>query len=489
MMKRLIRLLFRFFILTATIVVGIMVVNTLGENSRQLKIEPIEEIAVNDDVVQRLSDAVKIKTISRVGSLDTLQFLLMDSFVIKNYPLVNKHMSRIDLDNHSILLKWAGKQSNLSPILLLAHLDVVDVEEATKDQWEVPPFSGQVKDGFIWGRGTMDDKVSVLGLLEAAEKLLAKGYIPNRTVYFAFGEDEEIGGKEGAQKAAAYFKEKGINFEYVLDEGLVVIKNALPGLDPAVAMIGVAEKGYTTLQLTARIEDCGHSSMPPQTTAIGLLSESIRRLEIDPFPGKIDGVVGQMFDYLGPEMNQPFKTVFANRWLTEGLLVNNLSGSAATSALIRTTTAPTIINAGVQENVLPCEANATINFRILPGENIASVIERVNQVIADERVKVKEVSHGNNPLPISPTNTLGFKALQRSIQEIYTETVVAPGLVLATTDSRHFTAVSDNIYRFLPLYLEKSDLGRIHGANERIDIEQYKQGIRFYHQLLLNSTK
>lgn len=373
----------------------------------------------------------------------------------------------------------------------MGHLDVVPVEGKSEHQWTEQPFSGKVQDGYIWGRGALDDKSSVFGILEAVELLLQKNYAPERTVYLAFGHDEEVSGINGAIRIAAWLQQQGVQAEYVLDEGLVVLEQALPGLEQPLAMIGVAEKGYTTLRLTAKLPEGGHSSMPPQGTAIGILSQALVTLENEPFPAKIDGATAGLLRYAGPETWLPYKVLFANLWLTGGVLMGQLGKEPAANAIIRTTTAPTMLQGGVRENVLPTEATAVINFRILPGETVESVRAYVQETIDNERITVEimQEEFSSNPSPISATNTFGFEVLQRSMQEVFPDVVVAPALVVGATDSRHYSQLTNNIYRFMPVQLTKADLKRIHGIDERISVEQYKQMIRFYRQLILNSCK
>jgi carboxypeptidase PM20D1 len=248
-----------------------------------------------------------------------------------------------------------------------------------------PPFSGDVRDGYIWGRGTLDDKVSAFGILEAVEMLLQAGYQPNRSIYIAFGHDEEVGGTNGAKEIAQFFKDQGITFEFVVDEGSIILNNALKGLQPPLAMIGIAEKGYTTVTLTAQGEG-GHSSMPPPHTAIGILSKAICRLEDNPMPASTEGPLSLMLETLAPEMQQPYRTVFSNLWLFEGVLKRQLSAGNASNAIVRTTTAPTMLQAGIKDNVLPTTASATVNFRIRPTETVDDVLRHVRHIIADERI-------------------------------------------------------------------------------------------------------
>ena len=378
----------------------------------------------------------------------------------QQYPLCDSLLEKSVINEFSLVYKWTGKNSKLAPILLMGHSDVVPVEGESLKQWTEDPYGGKISKGYIWGRGTLDDKVNVLGILEATERLLLEGYQPMRTVYFAFGHDEEIGGKNGAQAIARRFQQQGLEFEYILGEGMVILEKAMPGIDPTLALIGIAEKGYATLELTAKIEKGGHSSMPPSTTAIGLLSQAIKHLENQPFPARIDGPTKLLFDYVGPEMNWPNKAIFANLWLFKTLLINQLSKAPTTNAVIRTTTATTMIRGGVKDNVLPTEAKAWINFRIYPGETVDDVIAQVQNTIKEPLITIKsnqESVFTNNPSPVSEIESFGFMVLQRSIKEIFPGVIVAPSLVIAATDARHYSQLSKNIYRFSPLQLNNED--------------------------------
>jgi len=269
-----------------------------------------------------------------------------------------------------------------------------------------------------------------------------------------------------------------------------VIDDALPGLEQPLAMIGLAEKGYLSLELIARLPEGGHSSMPPAQTAVGVLSQAISQLQNNPFPAQIAGATRELFMYAGPEMNWPVRAVFANLWLTEGLLISQLSKTNTTAAMIRTTTAPTMVRAGVKDNVLPTEARAVINFRILPGETTETVINRVHRVIGDDRVTVAPLdSNIFNPAPVSETSTFGFQVIHKTIGQLYPEAVVAPSLVIGATDSRHYQEVALQTYRFRPIQLEQADISGIHGIDERISVANYEKSIQWYYQLLRNSTE
>jgi len=490
-MKRPIRLLFRLLLFAGLIFAGILTINTISFSSKQLFIEAVEKIPIDEEVVARFAQAIQIPSVSHPSSIDTAAFRKLATFIQTSYPLIDSFLEKEPVSEYSFVFKWQGKNPKLNPLLLMAHMDVVPVEASSLEKWNEPPFSGNIRDGFIWGRGTMDDKLSGFGLLEAISLLLEVDYRPQRTVYLAFGQDEEVGGENGAKRIAANFKKQGIEFEFVLDEGALVAEDAMPGLDKPLAMIGVAEKGYATLELRAQLKEGGHSSMPPAETAVGLLSSAILKLQNNPFPAKIDGAVGSMFRYVGPEMNFPYKVLFANLWCTKGLIMSQLAKTSSSRAMIRTTAAPTMIRGGFKENVLPTNATATVNFRILPGETVESVMDYVRETIDDERVAVSlpEGSFGDNPSEVSSTESFGFQVIQTTIKQLFPDAVVAPSLVIAATDSRHFSEVSKHIYRFLPIQILKKDTKRFHGIDERVSFENYKQAVRFYRQLILNACR
>lgn len=489
-MKKVLRLLSRLFIFVLIGIVGIVGVKTFMFTSRQVPVDAVPRTEIPDEAVDHLSTAIQFPTISRSGRIDTSAFLDLDTFLRATYPNVDTLLEFTPI-NLSKVYKWPGKNPKLAPVLLLGHMDVVPIEEATIEKWEHPPFSGAIADGYIWGRGTIDDKMSVIGLLEAVEALLKQDYSPERSLYLAFGHDEEIGGKDGAQSIAAHFEKQGIQFEYVLDEASMIIQDALNGLDEPLAMIGIAEKGYVTLTLTASLENGGHSSMPPKETAVGILGAALSELQDNPCPAKIEGATKEFLTYVGPEMPLLYKALFANTWLTKGLLVQQFNNDPAAAALLRTTTAPTMLRGGVKENVLPSRASAKINFRIFPGETIETVKDYVREVVNDKRVIVAESigSFQGDPSPVSNTDAFGFQVLQKTTQEIFPTTVVAPSLVIAGTDSRHYINVCKNIYRFSPIQIKKEDLKRFHGINERLSVENFKTSIQFYQQLIQNSCK
>ncbi len=470
--------------LLLVLLVVVLAVNTLRFSSKQINAAPASLPAINEAVVQKLAESVRIQNISYddTSTRDHAAFKKMDQFLIDHYPLCEANLQKETVGDYSLLYTWKGSNPKLKPALLMAHLDVVPFEN--EKNWEKPPFSGLVEDGMIWGRGTLDDKCSVLGILEAVELLLQEKFNPQRTTYLAFGYDEEVYGS-GAAQIAALLKQRGIQLDFVLDEGLVITQGMMPGIDDPIALIGISEKGFANIELSVQSAG-GHSSMPPKETAIGILSNAVAAVEANPMPQKIGGPVKMMFDYAGPEMGFPLKTVIANRWLFGSILKSQLANGASTNATTRTTTAPTMLQGSKKANVLPSEAKAVINFRILPGETTADVLAHVKNAVADKRVQVQAVGAPSEPAPIASIESEAYEAIATTIRQVFENVAVAPALTVATTDSRKYVAIADNVYRFLPVTLTSEDLSRIHGANERISVAAYKKVIQYYYQLIKN---
>ncbi len=491
-MKFFLRKVFRLLLVLVFILLCIIIVKTVTFSSKQNQTASISPITVDPQAKNRFAQALRAATVSYPSRIDTAMFVELLEHIDSNYLLVDSLLEKERINDFSLIYKWPGKNAKLKPVLLMGHTDVVPVEETSKGSWTEAPFSGIIKNDEIWGRGTLDDKLNVFGVLEAIEALLKTNYQPNRTLYLAFGHDEEVGGTHGAQAQVAWFQQRGIDFEYILDEGSIILEEALPGLTAPVALVGVGEKGYATLTLSVNLEQGGHSSMPPQATAIGILAKALTTLEANPFPARIDGATQELFEYTGPEMDLPYKAIFANLWLFKPLLTKQLSKAPTSNAVLRTTTAITMIRGGIRDNVLPTTAAAKINFRILPGETVETVMAYLRETINDERVIVSQgegEGFASNPSKLSSTNSFGYNVIQNTIQELFPAAVVAPSLVIAGTDSRHYEMLSDNIFRFTPMQLSKRDLKRIHGINEKISVANYEQVIRFYQQLINNSCK
>ncbi|MEM6344108.1 MAG: M20 family peptidase [Bacteroidota bacterium] len=492
-MKKLLKRISAFIGILLVLLIATLLLKTVLFSSKQIAISPVEPRLGDMAAAERLAQAIRIPTNSWTSSrIDTPAFVAFVDYVEQTFPLVDSMLARELVNDYSLLYHWRGTNPSLDPILLMAHYDVVPVEEASLSAWEQGPYSGLIKDGMIWGRGAMDDKMTVIAVLETAERLLREGFQPERGLYFAFGHDEEVSGLRGAGSMSKILAEQNVRLAYVLDEGGMSIQNAMSGLDKPLSVVGVAEKGYLSLTLRAEIADGGHSSMPAKETAVSVLSNAIVRLSENPLPSRLhDPLSQQMFDYLGPEMAFGTKMVFANRWLFSSVVETQLSADPKTNATIRTTTAPTMINGGVKDNVLPTEANAQINFRLMPGDNQKSVIAYVKKIISDERVSVEPygASIYAEASPVSPTDAFGFKMIQQTIGEIMPTSVVIPNLSVGATDARYYTGLSDQVYRYSPMLVSSKDLTRIHGIDERLSVENYLRMIAFYDRLIRISCK
>jgi carboxypeptidase PM20D1 len=472
------------------ILVAILLVRTAHFTSKQVYVEPVPAVALDAEAAAaRLADALRLPTLSHLdpAQRNEAAFAALNDYLIHTFPLVHAALSREAVGQCGVLYTWLGSDSGLKPILLMGHMDVVPVEPGTEGDWKHPPFAGEIADGYIWGRGAIDNKSTVLALLEAVELLLGGKYQPRRTVYLAFGQDEEVGGHLGAAMIVDLLASRGVGLEYVLDEGAVLLADA-PPLNAPVALVGIAEKGYLSLALSVEVEG-GHSSMPPRQTAVGILSSAVAKLQDNPLPGGLRGPTRQYLSYVGPELSFFPRMIFANTWLFGPLIERQLAASPSSDTLLRTTTAPTMFEGSIKDNVLPIRARAVVNFRIFPGETVDSVTERVQSLIDDSRVHIEPFSNFiENPSPVSPTGAPAFGILQRTIRQVFSDVVVAPFLTVVTTDSRYYQRLSENVYRFQPVRLLQEDLPRIHGANERISIEGYADSIRFFRQLILNSN-
>jgi len=475
--------------LAIIIVIAIVAARTAAFKSRQT--DTPDKITYPVDVngaVARLSQAVAFKTVSGHdrSQFDFGRFSAFHAFLEKSFPLAHSTLQKQVINSYGLFYTWKGSNPGLKPILLMAHMDVVPASDVG---WTHPPFAGHIAEGYIWGRGTLDDKGSLLSIMEGIEYLAKNSLKPSRSIYLAFGFDEEVGGREGACKIAEHFRSQGLKFEYIIDEGMAATQGIAPGIPGWVALVGVAEKGYVSLELSCEAEG-GHAAQPPRQTAVGILAAAVARLQARPFPARLTGPATSLFEYLGPEMPFPNKMIFANMWLFKGLVKRQLGKKPVTDASIRTTTAPTQFRGSDQDNILPMLATAVINFRILQGDTVESVIKRVTDVIADARIKIRSLA-GNifQPSPASPVSGWSFKMLNDTIREIMPDALVAPTVVLGRTDSCYFVDLSPCCYRFVPQRVRSDELASIHGVNERLSVDSYGEMISFYIRLITSSCR
>jgi carboxypeptidase PM20D1 len=445
---------------------------------------PLEEFFPNP-LAESLSAAIRCKTISEHDheKADGHAFLQLKLELQKSFPRVHRTLERIDLGTPSLLFHWRGSLPDLNPVVLTGHLDVVAVDPSTESQWHHPPFSGEVADGFIWGRGAVDCKGQVIAILQAVEHLIGNGFKPSRSIYLAFGHDEETSGTHGAPRIAAWMKSQGIHPEFVLDEGTAVVSGFLPGVKVPAGLIGVAEKGYLTLEISSQAKG-GHSAMPPASTAIGSLAAAITRLEKNPFPSHPQEL-RELFRRLGSNAPFLYQLVFANLWLFAPLAARVISRLPEANASIRTTCAATVISGGVQENVLPQTASALLNLRLFPGDSVAFACERVRKVIADPSIQLRALEgRALEATSQSPVSSEAYRAIERISAGIFGEIPLVPVLITGMTDARFYTLVTDNVYRFTPLRMTPEAMAGIHGVNERISVEGLVNMARFYYALL-----
>lgn len=445
-----------------------------------------------DKVKSRLAEAIRIRTISWQDGASAQDiaashdaFVAFRDWITKTYPAFSKATSREIIGDYSLLYKWPGSDPSLKPILLMAHMDVVPVAPGSEDDWTHAPFSGDIADGFVWGRGSLDLKVALVCQLEAVEALIDSGFQPRRTIMFAFGHDEELGGEDGNKKIAALLEARHLKFEFIHDEGGAVTHGILPGIDRPVAHVGVAEKGYVSLKITAHGTG-GHSSLPSPIgeTAIGRLARALQRIEDAPFESHVDGVSRAFLERLMPAMSFGPRFAIANLWLLEPVISRLMSLSPTIGALIRTTGAPTMIQGGIKENVLPSEATLTMNFRIHERDSIARVIEHVRNAIDDDQVDVSVMKGSLEPSPVSNVDGPQYELIKATLEKVVPDVVVAPNLISGGSDSRHFINLTSNIFRHIPVEVRLEDLHGFHGTNERVRVSSVLQVANFYRELI-----
>jgi carboxypeptidase PM20D1 len=471
------------------LVLAMVVVRAVLFRSTAMEVAPAEMPEVDtQSAALHLSQSLRFPTISHEDrtNADPAVFPLFHSYLRQSYPRAHEDLALEVVGSWSLLFNWQGEKPDLPPLVLMAHQDVVPIEPGTEAGWSYRPFSGEIADGYIWGRGALDDKGSLVAILEAVETLLERGFRPKRTVILVFGHDEEIGGAEGAAAVAKLLKSRGVRPLLVLDEGGAIADGFLPGLDRPIAMIGIAEKGSASVELAVEVEG-GHSSVPPRQGAIGILSRAIARLEDNPMPGGIQGPFREMLLTVGREMPFSRRLVLANLWLFGPLVERELSRVPAADSMMRTSTAVTLVEGGVKANVLPARARAVVNFRIAPGDTVESVLEHVRRVTADPRVAVVGARETREPSPVSPTDSEGYRLVETTIRRIFPEAIVSPYLLPGGTDSRHFTSLTPEVYRFGAMRVASDDLRRAHGTDERLSVDVLTRMVAFYLQLLTTS--
>ena len=473
-------------VLVLALVVG---VRTLRLRPVSVKVPAVAAVTLDEaGAVQRFVGAIQIPTESVYGQPPNAEQIgKFRDYLQRSFARVAAQLPREVLKDGAVIYTWKGRNESASPVVLMGHMDVVPVPAESLAQWQHAPYSGDLADGYIWGRGTLDDKIHVLSLLEAAETLLGRGFVPARTILFCFGDDEENGGNYGAKEIVAELKARGVHPEFVVDEGGAVVSGIVPGVSQPIAIIGTVEKGYLDVGLTT-VGAGGHSSEPPAHTAIGELAAALVKLEAHPFPTSLPVVVREQYAAIAPYLPLAKRAVLANLWLFEPLGVEEGLKDPGSAGSFRTTTAETMVNGGFKDNALPPSAKAIVNFRILPGETTESVVKRVRDIIDDPGVTVaiESPEAARDPSPVSPLGSEGYETLATTIRELFPTAVVSPYQVNAATDAGSYTVLTPNVYRFLGLEADPSILTMIHGLNERVAPDKYLKTVRFTVQLIEN---
>jgi carboxypeptidase PM20D1 len=452
-----------------------------GDSTTPVELAPAVRID-GTRAAQHLAQAVQFRTVSHQEAKDndSAEWDRLHAWLAATYPAAHAALTREVVAGHTLVYTWRGADQALPPLVLMAHHDVVPVTPGTEQDWSHPPFDGVIADGAVWGRGSVDDKGSLIGLFEGIESLATSGFVPRRTVYVVSGHDEEAGGT-GAHAAAQLLQARGVRAEFVLDEGLAVISD-FPLLGRPVALIGIAEKGYATLKVTAPATG-GHSSAPPTETGVEVLARAVLAITGDPFPLEFKGPAADMVRALAPDAPLLVRVAVANEWLFGPLLVRQIAATPAGAATLHTTIAPTMLRGSPKENVLPQDATAWINYRIAPGLTADDVMQRAAAATSGLDVELAWEGPAYDPSPVSSSSSAAYRVMAE-LAAGAERTPVAPGLVTATTDSRHMAGLAQDIYRFQPIVASIGELQMIHGTNEHMTLDNLRRTAEFYARLI-----
>jgi carboxypeptidase PM20D1 len=434
--------------------------------------------------VERFRALLRIPTISRVDTsmVDWQQFDRFVTLLSQLYPGVHTSLTREIVAEHSLLYRWPGESAG-APTVLLAHYDVV---AASDERWEHPPFTaelvGEGESAELWARGALDDKGALVSILEAVERCVADGFVPANDIYLSFGHDEETVGS-GSQAIVALLESRGIRPSLLVDEGGAVVEGIFPGVSAPMAVVGVSEKGVTSVKLTV-VQDGGHASTPPRLSATTRLARAIVRLNRSPFRARFSATNLEMIRTVGAHARQPYRWLFTQQWLTRGILRALFSRlSDETRAMVRTTAVVTRLAGSDAENALAEMATAVINMRVAVGSTVADSVKHLRRAIRDPLVEVT-LLNPSEPSPISPTTGPHWNAVRGAILAVYPEVIVTPYIQLGASDSRHFTRICDAVYRFTPFEMSLAERGTLHAVNERIRVATWLRGIEFYAALI-----
>ncbi|MGI6686972.1 MAG: M20/M25/M40 family metallo-hydrolase [Christensenellales bacterium] len=427
-----------------------------------------------NQAAERLSQAIIFATVSHqdIKLMDLTIFSAFERFLEKAYPLIHQKLEKTVVNQHGLVFRWPGKESSRR-ILLTAHYDVVP---ASDEGWPYPPFSGRIVEGRIYGRGSFDDKGSLIAIMEAVTRLLEAAFLPPCDIYLAFGFDEEVGGAHGAQHIAAYFKAKNLLFDDVLDEGGAVADGAMIGIEKPIAVVGVAEKGHASFRFTFEGAE-GHASTPPATTAVGAMARFVSMAEARPAKPRLTDTVKGMLKAIAPHKPGIQGFVLSHPELFAPLIIKTLLKNRQTAAMVRTTVAFTQASGGSSHNVLPKTASCTANIRTLQGDSSEAVLERLRSLGIPFQM---ETILRDEPTRASALDSAGMHHLKRAIAQVFPDAVITPYLMTGGTDCRHYDQVAQNSYRFLPVRVSEHELTLMHGRGEYLSLENLQAMIAFY---------
>lgn len=440
---------------------------------------------VSESTVKHLAEAIAFKTVSLQdrSKIDYTEYTDFLAYLRQTYPRVFTEL-RVDvIADYSLVITWEGSDGNLDAVLFDSHYDVVPVEPGTEGDWIHAPYSGAVADGYLWGRGALDDKATVITTLEAMETLLGSGFQPARTLLFSFAHDEEIGGNSGAANIVKHLESRNVKLAYMVGEGGQIVEGSPLREDGDVAMIGLSEKGYITLKFYAE-GDGGHSSAPVENNALIRLAKAMVRLHENPFDTELVSPVTDMLKVVGKAQGGIKGFVYEQQWLTEPLLLSVMEGSPSSQALIRNTTAVTMFNAGVKENVISQRAEATANFRLLPGYSQQRFLDRIAEIIDDDQIEIEVLTALGVGVPVADVDGVGFQRVKQAILKVHPDALVAPSLLGASTDSPHYVNIAPDIYRFHPFSVPLDHADTVHGTNERISLQSLSRAMGISTELI-----
>lgn len=452
----------------------------------KISVPPMPEENVDVDRFRKnLSDAIKFKTIASRNEeeIDWSVFDAFHDFLKERYPLVHEKLELTVINRASLIYRWAGKRSDLDPIALLSHQDVVPISEGTWDDWEHDPFEGYDDGEFIWGRGAIDMKNHLIGVLESVETLLSEGFEPERDVYLLFGHNEEVmcaGKLNGATSICDYLKEKGVHLDCIIDEGGAILPIDVKGvIDKHLAGIGVAERGYADIEVAVTAKG-GHSSAAPNHTAVGKLADVIKDIENHQFKAKMSPMVDSLFENIGRNCTYPVRLVTCNLKLIAPVVLKGLSYIPAAASMLRTTFGVTMASGSPQANVLPQRASVVVNFRMYPGQTVDDMVKHLRKVIRNKKVEITVLPGSKEASAVSPTDSRAFKAIEMICHSMDDKAVVAPYLVMGGTDACHYQPICENIYRYSPFLVGTSLLLTTHGTNERLPVDIMGDAVKFF---------